>query len=122
MSNEHLKSVHKKELNRMADQGAKHAFEHLTHLNEEQIIKVIAAQAGQGCPVAKAELKRITEEKKEKEAAKAAEKKAKEAAKAAVQKMSSKELKEKAAEGCPFAKKRLLGKLPVKLISFRPSF
>jgi hypothetical protein len=37
------------------------------------------------------------------------EKKAKEEAKAAVQKMSSKELKEKAAEGCPYAKKRLLG-------------
>jgi hypothetical protein len=61
-------------------------------------MKVIAAQASQGCPVAKAELTRIAEEKK-----------AKEEAKAAVQKMSSKELKEKAAEGCPYAKKRLLG-------------
>ena len=98
IENEHLKSVHKKELNRMADKGAKHAFEHLSHLNEKDRMKVIAAQASQGCPVAKAELTRIADEKK-----------AKEAAKAAVQKMSSKELKEKAAEGCPYAKKRLLG-------------
>ena len=38
IENEHLKSVHKKELGRMADKGAKHAFEHLSHLNEKDRI------------------------------------------------------------------------------------
>ena len=72
-------------------------------------MKVIAAQAGQGCPVARAELTRMVEAKKEKEAAKAA-----------VLKMSSKELKEKAAEGCPYAKKRLIGKKETLFPSTNP--
>ena len=106
---EHLKKAHKEQLNKMAANGAKHAFDHLSHLSEKDKMKVIAAQAGQGCPVAKAELTRMVEAKKEKEAARAA-----------VLKMSSKELKEKAAEGCPYAKKRLIGNRKKLFLSTNP--
>ena len=61
METEHLKNAHKEQLNKMAANGAKHAFDHLSHLKDSDKMKVLAAQAGQSHQKKSSLLESLTE-------------------------------------------------------------